>query len=193
MRKKHWYDYLWLWTILYFTLGFFNILFAWLGMVDFLLPLFLAVGGGNKLFCNKWCGRGQLFSVLGRKFLGMRRKVAPAWLASRTFRLVFLAFFMLMFVSMLHQTYLVAAGARSLKEVVTIFWAFHLPWSWAYTAGSASDWVSQYSFGLYSTMLTSLLIGLIVMFLYRPRTWCTFCPMGTMTQEICKLKNTCQR
>ena len=25
--------------------------------------------------------------------------------------------------------------------------------------------------------------------LYKPRTWCTFCPMGTMTQSICKLKN----
>ena len=38
-------------------------------------------------------------------------------------------------------------------------------------------------------MLTSLLLGLIVMLLYKPRTWCTFCPMGTMTQGICKLKN----
>ena len=35
-------------------------------------------------------------------------------------------------------------------------------------------------------MLTSLLLGLIVMVLYKPRTWCAFCPMGTMTQGICK-------
>ena len=38
-------------------------------------------------------------------------------------------------------------------------------------------------------MLTSLLLGLTVMVLYKPRTWCAFCPMGTMTQGICKLKN----
>ena len=38
-KAKHWYDYLWICAILYFTLGFFNILFAWLGMIDFLLPL----------------------------------------------------------------------------------------------------------------------------------------------------------
>ena len=37
-------------------------------------------------------------------------------------------------------------------------------------------------------MLTSLLIGLIVMVLYKTRTWFAFCPMGTMTQGICKLK-----
>ena len=28
-----------------------------------------------------------------------------------------------------------------------------------------------------------------LMVLYKPRTWCAFCPMGTMTQGICKLKN----
>ena len=64
-KAKHWYDYLWICAILYFTLGFFNILFAWLGMIDFLLPLFLAIFGGNKFFCNHLCGRGQLFSKLG--------------------------------------------------------------------------------------------------------------------------------
>ena len=39
MKAKHWYDYLWVYAIIYFALGFFNILFAWLGMIDFLLPL----------------------------------------------------------------------------------------------------------------------------------------------------------
>ena len=55
MKKKHWYDYLWIWSILYFFLGFFNILFAWLGMIDFLVPVLIAVIGGNKWFCNNLC------------------------------------------------------------------------------------------------------------------------------------------
>ena len=32
MKAKHWYDYLWVYAIIYFALGFFNILFAWLGL-----------------------------------------------------------------------------------------------------------------------------------------------------------------
>lgn len=32
MKAKHWYDYLWVYAIIYFALGFFNILFAWLGI-----------------------------------------------------------------------------------------------------------------------------------------------------------------
>ena len=94
-----------------------------------------------------------------------------------------------MFGNMVFQTYLVAAGAASMREAIKLFWTFRVPWDWAYTAGTVTDWVAQFSFGFYSLMLTSLLIGLIVMVLYKPRTWCAFCPMGTMTQSICKLKN----
>ena len=32
-QKKRWYDYLWLASLLYLILGFFNILFAWLGLL----------------------------------------------------------------------------------------------------------------------------------------------------------------
>ena len=52
-KQKKWYDYLWIWSIVYFSLGFFNILFAWLGMIDFIVPLLFAIIGGNKNFCNK--------------------------------------------------------------------------------------------------------------------------------------------
>ena len=51
------------------------------------------------------------------------------------------------------------------------------------------DRVAQFSFGFYSLMLTATLIDLIVMALYRSRSWCAFCPMGTMTQGICQLKH----
>ncbi len=65
MKQKHWYHYLWIWSILYFSLGFVNILFAWLGLISFCLPLLFAIIGGNKLFCNRYCDRGQLLRFLG--------------------------------------------------------------------------------------------------------------------------------
>ena len=56
MKAKHWYDYLWVYAIIYFALGFFNILFAWLGMIDFLLPLLLALFGGVPDLSGRcWC------------------------------------------------------------------------------------------------------------------------------------------
>lgn len=187
-KKKKWYHYMWIWAIIYFSLGFFNILFAWLGLIDFTLPLLFAIVGGNKWFCNNMCGRSQLFVLLGQKNKCSRNKLAPKWVSSKGFRYAFLIFFLVMFGNMLFQTYLVAAGANNLTEAVKLFWTFKVPWSFAYTPGIVPDWAAKFSFGLYSIMLTSTLIGLIVMVLYKPRTWCTFCPMGTMTQGICKLK-----
>ena len=57
MRAKHWYDYLWVYAIIYFALGFFNILFAWLGMIDFLLPLFLSQSAPDDPAAGILCGK----------------------------------------------------------------------------------------------------------------------------------------
>ena len=188
-KTARWYDYFWIWTIVYFILGFFNILFAWLGMFDFCVPLLFAIFGGNKWFCNHMCGRSQLLTLLPEKLHRVRQTPAPRWLSSRGFRYGFLVFFLTMFANILWQTWLVFSGARTVREVVKLFWTFRIPWGWAYTAGSIPDWMAQFSFGFYSLMLTSALIGLILMLFYRPRTWCGFCPMGTMTQLICRLRS----
>ena len=45
-----------------------------------------------------------------------------------------------------------------------------------------------FAFGFYSLMLTSAIIGILMMLRYRPRAWCVICPMGTMTQSICRVK-----
>ena len=37
-------------------------------------------------------------------------------------------------------------------------------------------------------MITSTLLGIITMLLYKPKSWCVYCPMGTMTQLISKSK-----
>ena len=55
--KKKWYDYLWIVALCYLLLGSFNILFAWLGLLCFFIPLIMAVAGGTKGYCNRYCGR----------------------------------------------------------------------------------------------------------------------------------------
>jgi hypothetical protein len=188
MNKKKWYDYLWIFSALYLILGFFNILFAWLGLICFITPLAISLIKGNKAYCNKYCGRGQLFMLLGGRFGLSRKKNTPKWLISPWFRYVFLTFFLTMFVMMLWNTYLVFAGA-DLKQTVTLFWTFKVPWHWAYHGTLFSEGVAQFAFGFYSLMLTSTLLGFIAMILFKPRSWCAFCPMGTMTQTICKIKS----
>lgn len=117
-----------------------------------------------------------------------RNAPTPKFLSSKVFRYGFLVFFLTMFGNVVFQTWLVASGAHQLREAIQLLWTFRVPWDWAYTAGTVADWIAQFSFGFYSIMLTSTIIGLVVMLLFKPRSWCTFCPMGTMTQMICKIK-----
>ena len=187
--KKHWYDYLWIASLAYLMLGFFNILFAWIGLLCFFIPLLIAIGGGGKGYCNRYCGRGQLFGLLGGKFGLSRKKDIPNWMKSKWFRYGFLIFFLIMFLQMLWATYLVFAGTQDLRHVVTLLWTFKLPWSWAYHGTLVHTGVAQFAFGFYSVMLTSTVLGLVTMVLFKPRSWCVYCPMGTMTQLICKAKN----
>lgn len=182
--KKHWYDYMWIFSAVYLVLGFFNILFAWIGLLCFFTPLLLSFMGHGKIYCNKYCGRGQLFSLLGGKFKLSRKKEIPAFIRSKYFRYGFLIFFFIMFFQMLWVTYLVFANTQSLHQTITLLWTFKLPWNFAYHGTLIAPWIAQFSFGFYSVMLTSTILGLITMMLYKPRSWCVYCPMGTMTQII---------
>jgi hypothetical protein len=184
---KKWPNYLWIAELLYLSLGLFNILFAWLGMIFFTTPLLVSIIGGNKAYCVKYCGRGQLFGMLGGKLGLSRNVVPPMFLRSRRFRLGFLAFFMTMFGLMIFGACQVFAGAP-LSRTVTLLWLFNLPWQWA-EVSMVPPGMAQFAFGFFGVMLTSIALGLIAMLLFRPRSWCVCCPMGTMTQEICKLKN----
>ena len=187
--KKQWYDYLWIASLMYLALGFFNIFFAWLGLLCFFIPLGIALIKGTKGYCNRYCGRGQLFGLLGGRFGLSRKKDIPRWMKSRGFRYGFLIFFFAMFFAMLFNTWLVFAGARGLGQAVTLLWTFKVPWHWAYHGTIFHEGVAQFAFGFYSVMLTSTVLGLVTMALFKPRSWCVYCPMGTMTQLICKAKN----
>ena len=182
-RERKWYDSLYVITPVYLTLGLFNILFAWIGLVFFFVPLIFAVAGKGKTYCNRYCDRGQFLDLLGKRFGISRRLALPRWIRSKAFRYGFLAFFMAMFVNMLVVTWLVFTGAQELGTTVQLLWTFQLPWHWAYPVAVAPG-VAQFAFGFYGVMLTSTVIGLFMMVLFRPRSWCVFCPMGTMTQLI---------
>ncbi len=188
-KKKKWYDYLWIASLLYLILGFFNILFGWLGLICFIVPLLISVIKGNKAYCNKYCGRGQLFELLGNKLKLSRQKDIPGFIKSKWFRYGFLIFFMTMFVNMLFTTYLVFEGTSDLRQVVKLLWTFKIPWKFAYHGTLFAPWVAQFAFGFYSMMLTSTVLGMITMMLFKPRSWCVYCPMGTMTQGICQIKH----
>lgn len=188
MNKKNIFDYMWLASIVYLLLGFFNILFAWLGMICFILPLLMSVGGKGKAYCNHYCGRGQLLNLLGNKYKLSKGRDLPRVMRTKGFRYGFLAFFLTMFSNMVYITTLVLRQEQGLRKAITLLWTFKLPWNWV-NVSFVNPWVAQFAFGFFSLMLTSTILGIVTMLFYKPRSWCVYCPMGTMTQLVSKVKS----
>ncbi|MEG1141900.1 MAG: 4Fe-4S binding protein [Clostridia bacterium] len=186
-QKKTFKDYMWILSATYLFLGMFNILFAWLGIICFIVPLIMSISGKGKSYCNNYCGRSQLLDLMGNKMKLSRYKDIPKFLRSKTFRYGFLVFFLTMFLNMIFNTYLVFNNTNGLKEVLTILWTFKMPWNWS-DVSMVSPWIAQFAFGFFSVMVTSTILGIITMVLFKPRSWCVYCPMGTMTQMISKTK-----
>lgn len=186
--KKQWRDFLWVVSALYLILGVFNIMFAWIGLACFFIPLMVSFAGGGKAYCNTYCGRGQLLDLLGSRLKLSRNRPIPGFIRSKWFRYGFLVFFLAMFSNMLFTTYLVLTGEKTLAQMVTLLWTFKLPWHWALQTSSVPMWAAQFAFGFYSVMLTSSFLGIVTMVLFKPRSWCVYCPMGTMTQLVSKAR-----
>ena len=53
----------------------------------------------------------------------------------------------------------------------------------------ASPGAVYFAFAMADFMLVLTAVGLLIMFLFRPRTWCVVCPMGTVTQAMCRIRH----
>lgn len=50
----------------------------------------------------------------------------------------------------------------------------------------STPWLTHLSYRFYSMMMTTTLIGLVLAMVYKPRTWCTICPIATVSDVILK-------
>lgn len=184
--KTNWTDYLYIFTILFFFLGFFNIIFAWLGFLCLILPFVLLVKDRKKTWCQKYCPRASFLSTI---FKSKTHKNIPNWLKSdgKTFAL---AYFGANLFILTMSTIMVFKGRIYPVEKIRFLMAFQLPWNipQLLDIGAFPDWAVHLSFRLYSMMFTTTVIGLILGLFYTPRSWCTICPIGTLSDMSLKKK-----
>ena len=44
-----------------------------------------------------------------------------------------------------------------------------------------SPWITHLSYRFYSMMMTTTVLGFLLALIYKPRTWCTICPIATVS------------
>lgn len=59
-----------------------------------------------------------------------------------------------------------------------------------FTLGIIKNWgnLAGIGFVFYKIILLTTLVAIIIAILYKPRTWCNFCPMGTLSYFITKIR-----
>lgn len=60
-----------------------------------------------------------------------------------------------------------------------------------FTTGMVKNWGNLYAMGfvVYRLITVTTIIGLVLSLFYNERTWCNFCPMGSIAALVSKLRN----
>ncbi|NDL68685.1 4Fe-4S binding protein [Anaerotalea alkaliphila] len=174
-------DRLYIVTILFFALGFFNIAFAWLGLVCFTLPFVLLAKDKQKTWCKHYCPRSKLLTLAGKA--GKVHRPIPALLRKAATKRFVLAYFIVNMTVAALSTVMVALSGAAPMEKLRFLLAFQLPWQMPdlLALSQMPGWVVHGSFRIYSMFMTTTVIGLVLGYFYKPRTWCTICPVNTIS------------
>ncbi len=113
----------------------------------------------GKYWCGNLCPHGSLFDVILKK-VSFKRKI-PDILKSSYLKYGFFIFFMAMFIFRIIRVMNYTGQEEFINNLGFVF-------------------VIQY-------LVMPTILGISLAVLISPRSWCSFCPMGTMTQLIYRL------
>ena len=126
-------------------------------MIPMMAALLALSYSKGRFWCANLCPRGSFLDFIVRPLSGFGQ--GPRFLTSSIFRYSFLALFMAGFIFRISTAMTEAAVWIMLEKVGFVFASICLV-----------------------TTIVATALGLF----YSPRTWCTFCPMGTLQGEIHK-------
>jgi len=149
--------YAWLFTLL---VAFGGLIEPKLGLLVIFIMAGLTITAffEGRYWCGNICPHGSLFDII---FLPVSRNVKiPAFLKSKYFIVAFFVLFMFTF-------------TRRVLNVIKLWGTY--------------DFLDRLGFVFVSTYFMVLIVGGILATFINPRTWCQFCPMGTMQKLSYKL------
>jgi hypothetical protein len=171
----------------YFILGFINIHFAMLGFVCLVLPLIILVRTNKKTYCQGYCPRASLFTKAG-KVPSIKSRKTPDFFIKGKLKWVVLIYFGLNMLMITMSTFRVASGLMEPLEFLRFLIVFRIPYNipQLIEVNNALPWITHLSYRFYSMMMTTTTLGLILAFIYKPRTWCLICPISTISDIYLK-------
>ena len=178
--KNH--KYLYLVTLAFFGLSFVNIHFALLGVICMTIPMFLLQRDQKKTWCQGYCPRANLFMTLGKNRISKGKVTPMSFIRGNVKNIVLVYFGISLFISVM-STLQVFIGnmAPMLIPRFLIILPINITFPQLITLSGIPVWITHFAFRMFSMMMTTTILGLSLSYIYKPRTWCTICPVNTIS------------
>lgn len=177
-------------TLLYFALGFINIHFALLGIACMTIPFILLARDKKKTWCQGYCPRASLYTACGRTTSKFSLKT-PDFFIHGGMKWIMLAYFALSMSIIILST--LKIGMSGMPPLAQLRFLLFIPVTDSMpqlvTFSGFPDWLTHLAYRFYSMMMTTTFLGLVLALVYKPRTWCTICPISTVSGMCLKKKS----
>lgn len=169
-------------TLLILSTIFVNIHLALAGVLCMTIPFYLLVRDRKKTWCQGYCPRASLFMTAG-KFKGKKMRKVPKMFIDGSLKKAILIYFGISLFVITMSTLRVARGGMPpmLYPKFLIVVPLNFGITPLFPVSGIAPWITHLAFRLYSMTMTSTILGLIMGALYRPRTWCSVCPVNTVS------------
>jgi hypothetical protein len=136
---------------------------------------------GKKTYCQGYCPRASFYSKIG-KFKKTNQKT-PNFFIKGDMKKFILVYFVFNLFIMIAATTRVYSGAMPPMLMARFMLFFPFPGNLPQLVefGGIAPWITHLSYRIFSMMMTTTMIGILLGFLYKPRTWCTVCPINTLS------------
>jgi polyferredoxin len=143
------------WIILtYLVVGWFFPVIGLIALICMIGPVLTSIWKG-RFWCGHICPRGNMYDRLLSKYSPHRP--IPRFVRTFGFRLFMVFFIFTMFGLQLSQARWSEGGLAMWSDIGRVFWTI---------------------------ILVTTIVGVVLSFIYAPRTWCSFCPMGTISRWV---------
>lgn len=142
----------------YIIIGWFFPIIGLLALICMVGPVLTSIWRG-RFWCGNVCPRGNMYDRLLSRFSPHRP--IPKFVRTFGFRLFMVFFIFTMFGIQLSQVRWSEGGMEMWNDIGRVFWTI---------------------------IVMTTVVGIILSFIYAPRTWCSFCPMGSISSWVAPKK-----
>ncbi|MFV0424987.1 MAG: 4Fe-4S binding protein [Bacilli bacterium] len=180
---KKFINLVYLLPLVFVILSLININFALLGILCMIAPFYTLSKYKNRTFCQKACPRGKLLSKMTE--ISLKNKT-PKIFSNKYIRNSFFIYFIVGFILVIISTILVATNKQEPFYQTSILLFIKVPTTPQLVTFEFNTILTHLSYKLFSMLLTTILIGITLGLIYRPRTWCSICPITTVNNLALK-------